>query len=184
MAKSTRSKTKRAFRSKKRENGVYAAVEAARLQRLNAKLVALTTQDVEGEDEEEVVEDDEGSPGWYWFMSFGLLDPDEVTPWTMEGFGFGDEPFAPSSIEAQSRRPEGVASEKTVPQPDGMEVDGEPSSSTPAKSTKVSTHGPRNSRRESWRQSKGLAPRPKARGMNRQGLVAAKRKSGRPSRRR
>ncbi|KIL68313.1 hypothetical protein M378DRAFT_72083 [Amanita muscaria Koide BX008] len=38
MAKSTRSKIKRAYRAKKRETGVYAVVEAARLQRLNTKL--------------------------------------------------------------------------------------------------------------------------------------------------
>ncbi|THH18541.1 hypothetical protein EW146_g2439 [Bondarzewia mesenterica] len=56
MAKSTRSKVKRSFRSKKREHGVYAAVEAARLQRLNAKLRALTAdeqqQENEGDEEE------------------------------------------------------------------------------------------------------------------------------------
>ncbi|TFY72508.1 hypothetical protein EVG20_g509 [Dentipellis fragilis] len=102
MAKSTRSKTKRAFRSKKRENGVYAAVEAARLQRLNAKLVALSTQDVEGEEDEEVV-DDEVSPGWCWLASFGLLDPDEVTPSAMENSGFSDEPFPLSGMRALSR---------------------------------------------------------------------------------
>jgi hypothetical protein len=40
MAKSTRSKVKRSFRAKKRDEGVYAATEAARLQRLNSKLTA------------------------------------------------------------------------------------------------------------------------------------------------
>jgi len=50
MAKSTRSKVKRAFRAKKRTEGVYAAMEAARLQRLNAKLCALTTAGVDEED--------------------------------------------------------------------------------------------------------------------------------------
>lgn len=40
MAKSTRSKVKRSFRAKKREEGVYAATEAARLHRLNSKLTA------------------------------------------------------------------------------------------------------------------------------------------------
>ena len=41
MAKSLRSKTKRAFRAKKREDGVYAAVHAARLQRLHARIDAI-----------------------------------------------------------------------------------------------------------------------------------------------
>lgn len=41
MAKSIRSKTKRAFRAKKREDGVYAATHAARLQRLHAKINAI-----------------------------------------------------------------------------------------------------------------------------------------------
>jgi hypothetical protein len=49
---------------------------------------------------------------------------------------------------------------------------------------KVSTHGPRGSRREQWRVSKGMTPRAKSRGMNRQGLAAARYKSGRPHRRR
>lgn len=49
---------------------------------------------------------------------------------------------------------------------------------------KISTHGPRNSRREQWRLSKGMTPRPKSRGMNRQGGVAAKQRAGRAHRRR
>ena len=53
MAKSTRSKVKRHFRAKKREEGVYAATEAARLQRLNLKLRTLTTSTVQQETEED-----------------------------------------------------------------------------------------------------------------------------------
>lgn len=53
-----------------------------------------------------------------------------------------------------------------------------------AKPGLVSTHGPRGSRREEWRKSKGMDPVPKRRGMNRQGGLAARRKAGRPSRRR
>jgi hypothetical protein len=49
---------------------------------------------------------------------------------------------------------------------------------------RISTHGPRNSRREEWRASKGLDPLPKRRGMNRQGGIAARWKPGRSSRRR
>lgn len=54
MAKSTRSKVKRTYRAKKREDGVYAAIEAARLARLSAKLKAvasLPTEDEEAEGE-------------------------------------------------------------------------------------------------------------------------------------
>jgi len=51
-------------------------------------------------------------------------------------------------------------------------------------SQRISTHGPRGSRNEEWRKSKGMTPRPKSRGMNRQGGVAAARKAGRSSRRR
>lgn len=49
MAKSMRSKVKRHFRAKKRTDGVYAAVEAARLNRLASKLKAISTTDKEGD---------------------------------------------------------------------------------------------------------------------------------------
>ncbi|TFY81837.1 hypothetical protein EWM64_g2180 [Hericium alpestre] len=95
MAKSTRSKVKRSYRSKKRETGVYAAHEAARLQRLNAKLTALTMADVEGETD---VEDEDAMPGWCSFAFFGLLDPGDVSLEAMEtlGFDFGSTPSARS----------------------------------------------------------------------------------------
>ena len=67
MAKSTRSKVKRHFRAKKREEGVYAATEAARLQRLNLKLRTLTTRKVQQETEEDempVERQDEPGAGW------------------------------------------------------------------------------------------------------------------------
>jgi hypothetical protein len=51
-------------------------------------------------------------------------------------------------------------------------------------STRISTHGPRHSRREEWRTSKGMTPRPSKVAMNRQGGVAARRKAGRSKRRR
>ena len=66
---------------------------------------------------------------------------------------------------------------------DTMDLDPGASSST-SSANKVSTHGPRNSRREQWRASKGLPARPRSRGMNRQVGVAAKRKAGRSHRRR
>ncbi|KAG1780228.1 hypothetical protein EV702DRAFT_1081503 [Suillus placidus] len=131
MAKSTRSKVKRSFRAKKRDEGVYAATEAARLQRLNSKLTAK--------------------------------------------FDDGDEELAEPA--------EGDAVQDDSTAPDAMELDDSANSST-TKPSRVSTHGPRNSRREEWRKSKGMTPVPKSTRMNRQGLPAARRKSGRPSRRR
>ncbi|CAK5263063.1 unnamed protein product [Mycena citricolor] len=132
MAKSTRSKIKRAYRSKKRTDSVYAVTEAARLDRLHAKLSAIVDkaapepEEQEGEDEEE-----------------------EEMP---------------------------VDGEPTTADAD-MQVDGE-------SSKKVSTHGPRGSRREEWRLSKGMSARPSTKGMNRQGGVSARRKAGRSKRRR
>ena len=99
MAKSTRSKVKRAFRAKKRTEGVYAATEAARLQRLNAKLRALTTDGVDDEgqgtgnpkEEEEKEVEDEGQdvrmPGSCWFAAFGLMDHLDVSPAAMHRLG-------------------------------------------------------------------------------------------------
>jgi len=143
MAKSTRSKGKRAFRAKKRTDGVYAATEAARLQRLNAKLRTLTTPTAEGE--EEMAEENERE-----------LDVD---------------------IPVEDADAEMAASPTT----EG--VDGKPSENSTGKK-KVSTHGPRGSRREQWRASKGMTPRPKSRGMNRQGTLASRYKPGRSHRRR
>jgi hypothetical protein len=88
MAKSTRSKVKRAFRAKKRTEGVYAATEAARLARLNAKLSTLrakspSTEEVSGED----IEDAEGDIGMQgacnrdleaWCVAVGLMDPERI----------------------------------------------------------------------------------------------------------
>lgn len=76
MAKSLRSKTKRAFRSKKREEGVYAAASAARLHRLNGKLLQITQKDKDGDVH---INEDEDAPGWCWFATFGLLDPSDIT---------------------------------------------------------------------------------------------------------
>lgn len=69
MAKSLRSKVKRAFRAKKREDGIYAATHAARLQRLHAKIDAIVTapkpihdevlEDAEDTGENEEVQGDE-----------------------------------------------------------------------------------------------------------------------------
>lgn len=88
MAKSLRSKTKRAFRSKKREDGVYAASAAARLHRLNSKLVQITHKDVDGDVQVEDPEE-ENVPGWCWFATFGLLDPNDITLDGLESLATG-----------------------------------------------------------------------------------------------
>jgi hypothetical protein len=56
MAKSLRSKTKRAYRHKKREDSTYAASDAARLARINAKLSASASLPIDAQDDE-VAED-------------------------------------------------------------------------------------------------------------------------------
>jgi hypothetical protein len=50
---------------------------------------------------------------------------------------------------------------------------------------KISTSGPRNSRREGWRLSKGMLAQPnRPSTLNKQGIVKARRKAGRSHRRR
>ncbi|KAF9008689.1 hypothetical protein BDQ17DRAFT_1323263 [Cyathus striatus] len=134
MAKSTRSKVKRSFRHKKREEGVYAATEAARLNRLNTKLQQVIQKDVDAD-----------------------IMAEDVN---------GEEQDIPVH-----------GSDKSTPPSDVMAIDGEIQ-------TRISTHGPRGTRREEWRKSKGLPARPSSHGMNRQGGVAARRKAGRSKRRR
>lgn len=80
-----RSKVKRTFRSKKRESGVYAATEASRLQRLNARLVEITKADRTDVVAKEVVEAED--PGWCWLACFGLLDPNDITLESLERLG-------------------------------------------------------------------------------------------------
>lgn len=108
MAKSTRSKVKRAYRSKKRTEGVYHALEAARLQRLSAKLCGLAAVPLDAADAEAPAADGEAPPplspgaaedmvmpGWSWFASFGLLDPADVSPALLAArFGAGFDPAA------------------------------------------------------------------------------------------
>ncbi|KAG6833776.1 hypothetical protein H0H87_001208 [Tephrocybe sp. NHM501043] len=91
MAKSIRSKAKRTFRNKKREDSVYAATEAARLHRLNAKLVGVVSQGREGDSHVPVMEEGEDViPGWCWLTTFGLLDPDDITLESMEALTHGE----------------------------------------------------------------------------------------------
>jgi len=142
MAKSLRSKVKRAFRAKKREDGVYAATHAARLQRLHAKIDAIVAAPKPVHDE-----------------NLGDLEDAE-----------GDEDVQ------EERMADG--SQPKASGPDTMDVD------KTSKPTKINTHGPRNSRREQWRVSKGMSARPERKGVNRQGNVSARRNAGRPKRRR
>lgn len=80
MAKSLRSKVKRDYRSKKREEGVYAVSEAARLHRLNTKLKTIVdAKKPEPEVFRRKGEEDLSSAGWSWFATFGLVDPHDIT---------------------------------------------------------------------------------------------------------
>lgn len=83
MAKSLRSKTKRTFRRVKRESGVFAAADAARLHRLSAKLKAKIGTDKDGDVllpqlVDDAAEGKETEEGWCWFAILGLLDPDTL----------------------------------------------------------------------------------------------------------
>jgi hypothetical protein len=84
MAKSLRSKVKRAFRSKNRESGIYAATEAARLDRLNARLLQITKTDATHVADSEAK--GEGDSGWCWFACIALLDPNDITLESLEQF--------------------------------------------------------------------------------------------------
>lgn len=92
MGKSTRSKVKRSWRAKKREEGVYAATEAARLHRLHQKLKVITKTDAEGdlevEDEasnvEELLKTQDGMGGRYCLSFLGLIDHERITSEGME----------------------------------------------------------------------------------------------------
>lgn len=102
MGKSIRSKTKRTYRAKKRDNGVYAATEAARLERLNAKLTATASKPIHefdharegGEGGEETIQ------GWSWlnFAFFGLGDHADISPEQMARF------MQAKGVDAQMRR--------------------------------------------------------------------------------
>lgn len=99
MAKSIRSKAKRSFRSKKRETGVYAATEAARLHRLNSKLTSVVSTDkderISAEDKEEGVDE---MQGWCWFATLGLLDASDITSDTMNIFMTGVEEISSGRV--------------------------------------------------------------------------------------
>ena len=200
MAKSLRSKTKRSFRNKKREDGIYAATEAARLNRLNEKLAAAATKDKDGDVPIDAEEGDE-SLGLCSLLIFGLLDQNDITAEGMEAMAkrcpgqFREECHLQRLVgdlginrfhvpletirEPLKEKNDSDFHSETLVTTVRMDLD-----NTESSMKRISTHGPRGSRNEEWRKSKGLAPRPKSRGMNRQGGIAAKRKAGRSARRR
>ncbi|KAF7433273.1 hypothetical protein PC9H_005223 [Pleurotus ostreatus] len=167
MAKSTRSKVKRSYRHKKREEGVYAATEAARLNRMNAKLLAVAAAPKPLVEEEKDADDEDEMRGWYMFAAFGIMDADTITPERQEMFRVD------GLRTSEEDKAQGTVEENTAP----MDIVGDAP-------TRISTHGPRGSRREEWRKSKGMEPRPKRHGTNRQGVPVATRKAGRSQRRR
>ncbi|KAI6130464.1 hypothetical protein EDD16DRAFT_1700956 [Pisolithus croceorrhizus] len=178
MAKSLRSKVKRAFRAKKRIEGVYAATEAARLNRLNAILAGISKQRKEGS----VVGDDPKTPEVDGQGSF------TGHPIFVVLFELWIHNPHTSCLEAPSLMCSSLPGDLTrraIPHEDSMDLEGsEEAQAHPETSNRVSTHGSRGSRREEWRKSKGMDPVPKRKGMNRQGGLAARRRAGRPSRRR
>ena len=78
MAKSLRSKSKRAFRAKKREDGIYAATHAARLERLHAKIEAIVATPKPAHDE--ILEDIENAEGNEEVQEEEMAG--ECQPWT------------------------------------------------------------------------------------------------------
>jgi hypothetical protein len=122
MAKSTRSKVKRAFRAKKRKEGVFAAAEAARLQRLNAKLHALATATTGRKEdpgvEKEVDEDGQQTVdmlGSCWFAALGLVDHEDISPALLHNLGFSSSAFSLPPIShlpsySHSLHPDGLIS--------------------------------------------------------------------------
>merc|ERR1711939_1194662 len=133
MAKSLRSKSKRAFRRVKREDpkSDYAIRDKIRLQRLNDKLKALTPvdrSDDEDEEEEEEVGDDD--------------DMQEDKP----------EGEAASSAKATTT---GAASVTK----DGMATEAADMTEGDVETGKISTSGPRTSSRTMWRKAKNIPDR-------------------------
>lgn len=112
MAKSTRSKVKRAFRAKKRTEGVFAAADAARLQRLNAKLLHAQTATATaaaggqaGGDSDHEEEQDVDMPGSSWFAAFGLLDHQDINPVLMQCLDFSSSAHPPHPMSPFTRPP-------------------------------------------------------------------------------
>lgn len=110
-------------------------------------------------------------------LLFFFVD-DEQRPAETAGDGAGSSPYNSSMSISPNN-----TSYRVARIGDTMDLD---TQSQPAEeaSKKISTHGPRGSRREQWRESKGMTARPQRKGTNRQGGLAARRKAGRSHRRR
>jgi hypothetical protein len=67
MAKSLRSKTKRAFRRVKREDSAFAVAHSARLERLSKKMEQVRAGPPPDQ-----------SAGWFPFLLFGLVDQEDI----------------------------------------------------------------------------------------------------------
>ncbi|EPT02873.1 hypothetical protein FOMPIDRAFT_1022731 [Fomitopsis schrenkii] len=90
-----------------------------------------------------------------------------------------------SGEESVEQRPDGqTTGDAPAEGADAMAVDSGSAGPSTEGAKRISTHGPRGSRREQWRLSKGMPARPESKGTNRQGGIAAKRKAGRSHRRR
>ena len=90
MAKSTRSKVKRSFRAKKREEGAYAVTEAAQVHRLHQKLKRIVAEDVEGDvslDDAPADEKIEEGGGYWLPFWLGLLDHEDLSAEMLERVG-------------------------------------------------------------------------------------------------
>ncbi|KAG8694630.1 hypothetical protein FRC09_009724 [Ceratobasidium sp. 395] len=92
----------------------------------------------------------------------------------------GDAPMQQEEEEAEEERVEVQAGGEDAA------MSGEPEDATSiATSKRISTSGPRGSRREEWRKSKGMSPRSKGGNrMNKHGVIASSKRSGRSKRRR
>ena len=158
MAKSLRAKGKMADRRRKRESGFYAATEAARLERLSARLLGKNTS--KGTDENHAL---------------GDLGAVEVDKGNGETVGVED-------VEGDAMMHEGEIPDDhpmCFPSKWVCSLSGEEKVVR-----KISTSAPRDTRREQWRLSKGMTARPKGKGLNRQGKATGRSKAGRPKRRR
>merc|ERR1711939_681199 len=133
MAKSLRSKSKRAFRRVKREDpkSDYAIRDKIRLQRLNDKLKVLTP--VDRSDEEDEVFDGDGMQ--------------EDKPEGEAASSAKPKPAKSTTTGAASVTKDGMATEAT----DMTEGD--------AETGKISTSGPRTSSRTMWRKAKNIPDR-------------------------
>jgi hypothetical protein len=160
MAKSLRAKSKVAARRKKRTDSHYAVADAERMARVHANL---TGKGKAQEGGKAAAEDKE----------------DEAEEEAVEGGMAVDGEDAPGALP-RSVLVARSSADDISPRPDHSLLTR--ARTAPAK--KISTSGARDTRREQWRESKGLPIRPKSKGLNNQGGAAAKRKAGRPGRRR